>query len=40
MKTGVEPDPIECFKKFHVKRNGDWASEKAKELHVHTFIHM
>ncbi|KAK9218106.1 hypothetical protein WN943_006740 [Citrus x changshan-huyou] len=28
-ESGVEPDSIECFKKFHVKRNGDWASDHA-----------
>ncbi|KAI5324256.1 hypothetical protein L3X38_033329 [Prunus dulcis] len=36
-RTGIEPSPIDCFKKFHVSKpkNGgeeSWPSEKAKEL--------
>ncbi|CAL8162438.1 unnamed protein product [Prunus armeniaca] len=36
-QTGIEPSPIDCFKKFHVSKpkNGgeeSWPSEKAKEL--------
>ncbi|KAI5350205.1 hypothetical protein L3X38_003096 [Prunus dulcis] len=36
-RTGIEPSPIDCFKKFHVSKpkNGEeesWPSEKAKEL--------
>ncbi|KAM1020819.1 hypothetical protein TB1_041237 [Malus domestica] len=37
-RSGIEPSPIDCFKKFHVskrKSEGEetWASEKAKELY-------
>ncbi|CAL2254939.1 unnamed protein product [Prunus armeniaca] len=36
-RTGIEPSPIDCFKKFHVSKpkNGgeeSWPNEKAKEL--------
>ncbi|KAL5855705.1 hypothetical protein ACOSQ4_005507 [Xanthoceras sorbifolium] len=36
-QNGVEPSPIECFKKFNMSKTKDggekWTSEKAKELH-------
>ncbi|CAL8175809.1 unnamed protein product [Prunus armeniaca] len=37
-RTGIEPSPIDCFKKFHISKgkNGEgenWPSEKAKELY-------
>ncbi|KAK2638260.1 hypothetical protein Ddye_026055 [Dipteronia dyeriana] len=33
-KTGKEPCPIECFKKFHVRKNSEaWTHEKAEELY-------
>ncbi|CAL1379501.1 unnamed protein product [Linum trigynum] len=34
-KTGKEPDPIETFKKFHVKKaNGEFTTPKAQTIHV------
>ncbi|KAK2653264.1 hypothetical protein Ddye_013120 [Dipteronia dyeriana] len=34
-KIRKEPCPIECFKKFHVRKNSKaWTNEKAKELYV------
>ncbi|KAL5773326.1 hypothetical protein ACOSQ2_013250 [Xanthoceras sorbifolium] len=34
-KTGKEPSPIECFKKFHVRKHSTevWTHEKAKQLY-------
>ncbi|TQE11227.1 hypothetical protein C1H46_003233 [Malus baccata] len=37
-RSGIEPNLIDCFKKFHVskrKSEGEetWASEKARELY-------
>ncbi|CAL1360140.1 unnamed protein product [Linum trigynum] len=34
-KTGKEPDPIETFKKFHVKKgNGEFTTPKAQTIHA------
>nr|POF01562.1 hypothetical protein CFP56_66295 [Quercus suber] len=34
LETGSEPSPIDCFKKFHTKKDGkEWATDKAKTLH-------
>ena len=38
-KTGIEPSPIDVFRKFHVSKSKEgepeyWTSEKAKDLHV------
>ncbi|KAH7571483.1 hypothetical protein JRO89_XS04G0060400 [Xanthoceras sorbifolium] len=35
-KTGKELSPIECFKKFHVRKHSTevWTHEKAKQLYV------
>ncbi|KAL5789567.1 hypothetical protein ACOSQ2_004455 [Xanthoceras sorbifolium] len=35
-KTGKEPSPIECFKKFHVRKHSTkvWTHKKAKQLYV------
>ncbi|CAI0400731.1 unnamed protein product [Linum tenue] len=32
-QTGKEPDPIEMFRRFHVKKDKNWVSSKAKTLH-------
>ena len=32
---GSEPSPIDCFKKFHTKKDGkEWATDRAKTLYV------
>ncbi|CAL1411244.1 unnamed protein product [Linum trigynum] len=34
-KTGKEPNPIETFKKFHVKKgNGEFTTPKAQTIHA------
>ncbi|CAI0432313.1 unnamed protein product [Linum tenue] len=32
-QTGKEPDSIEMFRRFHVKKDKNWVSSKAKTLH-------
>ncbi|KAL9437173.1 hypothetical protein AB3S75_023089 [Citrus x aurantiifolia] len=32
-QTGSELNPLDLFKLFHVRKNGIWASNKAKEMH-------
>nr|POF05103.1 hypothetical protein CFP56_05713 [Quercus suber] len=33
LETGSEPSPIDCFKKFHTKKDGkEWATDHAKTL--------
>ncbi|CAI0430531.1 unnamed protein product [Linum tenue] len=32
-QTGKEPDLIEMFRRFHVKKDKNWVSSKAKPLH-------
>ncbi|CAI0433538.1 unnamed protein product [Linum tenue] len=32
-QTGKEPDPIEMFKRFHVKKDKHWVSSMAKDLY-------
>ncbi|KAK3229839.1 hypothetical protein Dsin_001720 [Dipteronia sinensis] len=32
-RNGIEPSPFEFFKKFHTYKDGNWASEKAEEMH-------
>ncbi|KAK2644987.1 hypothetical protein Ddye_020182 [Dipteronia dyeriana] len=32
-RNGIEPSPFEFFKKFHSYNDGNWASEKAEEMH-------
>ena len=35
LETGSEPSPIDCFKKFHTKKDGkEWATDRAKTLYV------
>ena len=35
LETGSEPSPIDCFKKFHTKKDGkEWATDHAKTLYV------
>ena len=32
---GSEPSPIDCFKKFHTKKDGkEWATDHAKTFYV------
>nr|POF27322.1 hypothetical protein CFP56_25576 [Quercus suber] len=34
LETGSEPSPIDCFKKFHTKKDGkEWAIDHAKTLY-------
>nr|POE90878.1 hypothetical protein CFP56_26524 [Quercus suber] len=34
LETGSEPSPIDCFKKFHTKKDGkEWATDHAKTLY-------
>ncbi|KAF3947138.1 hypothetical protein CMV_026690 [Castanea mollissima] len=34
LEMGSEPSPIDCFKKFHTKKNGkEWANDHAKTLY-------
>ncbi|KAL0006725.1 hypothetical protein SO802_008227 [Lithocarpus litseifolius] len=34
LETGFEPSPIDCFKKFHTKKDGkEWATDHAKTLY-------
>ncbi|XP_024042615.1 uncharacterized protein LOC102629497 [Citrus sinensis] len=32
-QIGIELSPLDLFKMFHVRKNGIWASNKAKEMH-------
>ncbi|KAL9462743.1 hypothetical protein AB3S75_000699 [Citrus x aurantiifolia] len=34
-QIGIELSPLDLFKMFHVRKNGIWASNKAKEMHVY-----
>ena len=35
LETGSEPSPIDCFKKFHTKKDGkEWATDHTKALYV------
>ncbi|KAK9229858.1 hypothetical protein WN944_022824 [Citrus x changshan-huyou] len=33
-QIGIELSPLDLFKMFHVRKNGIWASNKAKEMHA------
>ncbi|KAL0011767.1 hypothetical protein SO802_006875 [Lithocarpus litseifolius] len=35
LETGSEPSPIDCFKKFHTKKDGkEWATDHAKTIYA------
>ena len=35
LEAGSEPSPIDCFKKFHTKKDGkEWATDHAKTFYV------
>ncbi|CAL1407645.1 unnamed protein product [Linum trigynum] len=37
-QTEKEPDPIEMFRRFHVKKDKNWVSSKAKTLNVSSIM--